>query len=390
MATTSTGFLRTPGELTTPPEARLNGTQHGGVAIFVTRITLEASDSDSAKALLFCSQLQGVGLKTNESAIRVLNCSDSDTGQTDHQAIVIVKPTGPEEEQLTSLCVDPALGTEIIFSLACGAIPPARQGLSRRAVASRLPFDGALADTIGVFMGIILQSKAVLAQRMPILQAGLRQMALEATHLAMDEQNAILNQQRAVVDAGAESLSQDIVTRAARSVAHSAEVVACLQLISTEPERHYGIFLTRLNWKSGRAFCITSNTGIPMGQERNRTIASMMRECYTAFVVRVFSCATAPAQTHYETMAFARSCTDMHLNRDHLPKTMTDRLQCTALGHPMKVSEPTAAAHAAVTPRGAPALLVPKPKGGWRLVIDFRELNKHIPHDVYEPPSCDL
>ena len=39
---------------------------------------------------------------------------------------------------------------------------------------------------------------------------------------------------------------------------------------------------------------------------------------------------------------------------------------------------------------GAPALLVPKPKGGWRLVIDLRELNKHIPHDVYDPPSCDL
>ena len=39
---------------------------------------------------------------------------------------------------------------------------------------------------------------------------------------------------------------------------------------------------------------------------------------------------------------------------------------------------------------GAPALLVPKPKGGWRLVIDLRELNKHIPHDVYEPPPCDL
>ena len=38
----------------------------------------------------------------------------------------------------------------------------------------------------------------------------------------------------------------------------------------------------------------------------------------------------------------------------------------------------------------APALLVPKPKGGWRLVVDLRELNKHIPHDTYEPPSCDL
>ena len=39
---------------------------------------------------------------------------------------------------------------------------------------------------------------------------------------------------------------------------------------------------------------------------------------------------------------------------------------------------------------GAPALIVPKPKGGWRLVVDLRELNKHIPHDTYEPPSCDL
>ena len=39
---------------------------------------------------------------------------------------------------------------------------------------------------------------------------------------------------------------------------------------------------------------------------------------------------------------------------------------------------------------GAPALLVPKPKGGYRLVVDLRELNRYIPHDVYEPPSCDL
>ena len=36
---------------------------------------------------------------------------------------------------------------------------------------------------------------------------------------------------------------------------------------------------------------------------------------------------------------------------------------------------------------GAPALLVPKPKGGYRLVVDLRELNRYIPHDVYEPPS---
>ena len=125
-------------------------------------------------------------------------------------------------------------------------------------------------------------------------------------------------------------------------------MVACVQLISTEPECHYAIFLTGLNWKSGRAFCITPSIGIPMGQERNRTIATMLRECSAACVVRVFRCATAPAQTHYEMMAFARSCTDKHLNRNHPPKAMTDRLQCTALGYPMKLSEPTAAAHTAV------------------------------------------
>ena len=28
--------------------------------------------------------------------------------------------------------------------------------------------------------------------------------------------------------------------------------------------------------------------------------------------------------------------------------------------------------------------------GGYRLVFDLRELNRYIPHDVYEPPSCDL
>ena len=39
---------------------------------------------------------------------------------------------------------------------------------------------------------------------------------------------------------------------------------------------------------------------------------------------------------------------------------------------------------------GFPALLVPKPKGGYRLVVDLRELNKHLPHDTYEPPTCDL
>ena len=37
-----------------------------------------------------------------------------------------------------------------------------------------------------------------------------------------------------------------------------------------------------------------------------------------------------------------------------------------------------------------PALFVAKPKGGWRLVIDLRKPNEHIPHDCYRPPDCDL
>ena len=36
-----------------------------------------------------------------------------------------------------------------------------------------------------------------------------------------------------------------------------------------------------------------------------------------------------------------------------------------------------------------PGILVPKPKGGWRFVVDLRELNKLVPHDTYEPPVCD-
>ena len=72
---------------------------------------------------------------------------------------------------------------------------------------------------IGVFSGIILQSKLAPAQRMPILKTGLRQMVLEATHLAMCELSTILDKQRAVVDAGGESPSQGIVARAAKSAA---------------------------------------------------------------------------------------------------------------------------------------------------------------------------
>jgi hypothetical protein len=37
---------------------------------------------------------------------------------------------------------------------------------------------------------------------------------------------------------------------------------------------NYGAFLTGLNWTIGRAFCITSNIGVPLGPGRNRTIAT--------------------------------------------------------------------------------------------------------------------
>ena len=73
--------------------------------------------------------------------------------------------------------------------------------MPRRAVASRLPFNGAPAETIGVFTGIIVQSKPAPAQRLPILKDGVRQMVMEAAHRANDEQVAILAKHRAVIAA---------------------------------------------------------------------------------------------------------------------------------------------------------------------------------------------
>ena len=151
MSTNKNGFLFTPGELTLPPGARHDGSKHGGVTVFISRVILDAEISDPDKA-----HLKAAGLETSETVIRVINLSKSDLGRTDHQAIVILKPTGEEEEQLTYLCADHSMGTETILMLACGAIPPARSGMSRRAFASRLPFNGAPAETIGVFTGIIL------------------------------------------------------------------------------------------------------------------------------------------------------------------------------------------------------------------------------------------
>ena len=74
-----------------------------------------------------------------------------------------------------------------MFKLGCGAIAPLRDGKVGRAIAIRLPLGGAPAVTIAVFAGIILQSKEALAQRLPVLQQGLRQMVLEAAQLARQE-----------------------------------------------------------------------------------------------------------------------------------------------------------------------------------------------------------
>ena len=164
-------------------------------------------------------------------------------------------------------------------------------------------------------------------------------MVLEAAQRANYEQTAILAKHRAVIAAGIEAQSQAVMAHAEDSAEFSAEVTECLQLIPTESECHYDINLTSLNWRSGRAFCLTSNIGIPDGPERNKIVSALLRDCcFTATVVRVYSSATATGQTHFEAMAFARSCIDRFVGDGPLPTGITDRSQCTALGHPMKIS----------------------------------------------------
>ena len=143
-------------------------------------------------------------------------------------------------------------------------------------------------------------------------------MVLEAVHRANDEQVAILAKHRAVIAAGVEAFSPAVMAHAKDSTEFSAEVAECLQLIPTEPESHYDTNLTSLNWRSGRAFCITSDIGIPAGPERNRMVSALLRDCFTATVVRVFSSATATEQTHFEAMAFARSCIDRFIGEGPL------------------------------------------------------------------------
>ena len=102
--------------------------------------------------------------------------------------------------------------------------------------------------------------------------------------------------------------------------------------------------------KSGRAFCLTSNIGIPHGPSRNKIVGQLMRDGFTATIVRVFSSATATGTVHHEAMALARSNIDRFMDTGVIPSIWTDRLQCTLAGQPLRLMSPTPAAHAAVTP----------------------------------------
>ena len=86
------------------------------------------------------------------------------------------------------MCADSAYGSEAMFKLGCGAIAPTRDGNEPRAIAIRLPLGGAPILTTAVFAGAVFQSKKALAQRVPVLEQGLRQMVLEAAQLAHQEQ----------------------------------------------------------------------------------------------------------------------------------------------------------------------------------------------------------
>ena len=147
----------------------------------MTRVTFPSEMASSDKAQSLCDHLKAAGLETSASLIRVYNLSGNDRGPTDREAVAVIKPTGTAEVQVAVMCADPALGSEAMFKLGCGAIAPARDGSVGRAIAIRLPLGGAPVVTTAVIAGIILQSKEALAQRLPVLQQGVRQMVLEAS-----------------------------------------------------------------------------------------------------------------------------------------------------------------------------------------------------------------
>ena len=124
-----------------------------------------------------------------------------------------------------------------------------------------------------------------------------------------------------------------------------------MKLIATEPDKHYDLYFDGLNWKSGRAFCLTSNIGVPHGPTRNKIVGQLLRGGFTATIARVFSSATATGTTHPpEAMALTRSNIDLFMGTGVIPPIWNDRLQCTLPGQPLRLMAPTPAAHAAVTP----------------------------------------
>ena len=302
------------------------------------------------KAQRLCDSLKAAGLEANAGLIRVYNLPDNDRGPTDHEAVAVIKPTGTEEAQVAVMCADSAYGSEAMFKLGCGVITPMRDGNEPRAIAIRLPLGGAPVVTTAVIAGIILQSKEALTQRMTVLEQGVRQMVLEAAQLAYQEQMVDVAKYQQLIDAGPESSSAEAVGHAEHGLLFTKEVAKSLELITTEPDRHYSLFFAGLNWKSGRAFCLTANLGIPHGPQRNKIVGQILRDGFTATIVRVFDSASSTGQVHFEAMALARSSIDRLLRTGVLPPSMTDRLQCTLVGQPMRLMQPSAAAHAAVTP----------------------------------------
>ena len=350
MSTTRDGFYNTPGELTISHDTLHHANGQGGIAILVTRLTFPAEMAPSEKAQQLCDCLKAVGLESDPGLIRVSNLSDTDRGQTEHEAVAVVKPTGAEEAQIAFMCADSAYGAETMFKIGCGVIAPMRDSTEPRAIAIRLPLYGAPIVTAAVVAGIILQSKDALAQRKAVLEHGVRQMVIEAAQLATQEMIAEIAKYRTLVDAGPESTSAEAVTHAGHSLSFTKQVVEALQLITTEPDRHYSLFYAGLDWKAGRAFCLTANLGIPFGAQRNKLVGQLLRDGFTATIVRVFECASSTDVVHFEAMALARSSIDRLLHTGVLPPSMTERLQCTLPGQPMRLMQPGLAAHAAVTP----------------------------------------
>ena len=296
------------------------------------------------------SNLKAVGLEANAGLILIYNLSENDRGPTDHEAVAVVKLTGAEEAQVAFTCADSAYGSEAMFKLGCGAIAPTRDGNEPRAIAIRLPLGGAPILTTAVFAGAVFQSKKALAQRVPVLEQGLRQMVLEAAQLAHQEQVVDANGYQRLIDAGPEASSAAAVEHAEHSLLFTKSVSTCLELITTEPDKHYSLYFLGLDWTAGRAFCVTANIGIPFGPQRNKLVGQILRDGFTATVVRVFDGASSTDQVHFEAMAQARSSIDRLLHTGVLPPSMTERLQCTLPDQPFRLMRPGPAAHAVVTP----------------------------------------